>query len=64
MSSLTGRRRYRLEPKHWFREPMVVLQVEETRLITYWSGGMIDTERYEVWRDARVSDLTEHEAPK
>jgi len=58
---LTGKRRYRIE-KHWCRE-YLVLEVEERGLHTYCVGGMIDTEYVTRWRDAKISDLTEHERP-
>lgn len=58
---LTGKRRYRADPGSWVRNPTIVLQVEITFLHTYWSSGMVDCETVTTWRDARTSDLTEHE---
>ena len=52
----TGRTRYRQAKEAWGKL-VLVLQVEERGLVTYCSGGMIDSEWTNRWRDARLEDM-------
>ena len=57
---LTGNTRYRIQTR-WFKEPLVVLQVEFHRkgyetLDAYGYYETRDVDEY-VWRDARLQDL-------
>ena len=53
---LTGKIRYRLQPQ-FFGKTLLVHQVEETRELEYELGGYIETDTYNIWRDATVEDL-------
>lgn len=55
----TGRRRHRSE-RRWGRERLI-LQVEVRGIETTWSGGMIDSQHVNCWRDATTADLTVRE---
>jgi hypothetical protein len=52
----TGKTRYRIERRGWWRpRNMVVLQIEVTGYDIEWPGMMVD---HTFWRDARFTDLT------
>ncbi len=53
---LTGRFRYR-PTRHWGRT-LLVLQVEERRLVTSFTAGLVDSEWVIGFRDATVEDVT------
>ena len=57
---LTGKTRYRIETR-WFKEPLVVLQVEVHRkgYETRDAYGYYETRDVDecIWRDARLEDL-------
>jgi len=60
VTKLTGNTRYRIETR-WFKQPLVVLQVEIHRigyetLDAYGYYETRDVDEY-VWRDARLQDL-------
>lgn len=52
----TGRWRYRVEHR-WFKDDVLVLQIEERYLYTYLSGGCVDAEYATRWRDAQPTDI-------
>lgn len=61
IKKLTGKRRYRVQPR-LFRKPLCVLQVEEYVKGTHFTPDPYDFDghKYErtYWRDAVVEDLT------
>lgn len=54
---LTGKTRYRIL-KQRFRNPVLVLQVEESGYEIFCTAGHIDGHDVTRWRDARVEDLS------
>jgi len=61
---MTGRTRYRVLTRRW-RKPVLILQIEETRQVS-WYGCCPDD--YEVrtvveWRDATIEDITSAPPP-
>ncbi len=54
----TGHRRFRIERGRWGSGDRLVLQIEVRGIETWWSGGVIDSDWVNRWRDARVEDLT------
>ena len=56
---MTGRIRYRVL-KQWFKDPVLVLQVERTGLVSSWGGGRCDTRHATWWVDCHpVWKMTE-----
>ena len=56
-SELTGRKRLRTM-KRWFREPLLVLQLEIKGLVPHNDGGRIECEWETWWIDADMKYLS------
>jgi hypothetical protein len=52
----TGKYRYRAQ-RRWFRQPLLVLQLEVAGNVLTHTAGFIDTHAAVEWRDALVTDM-------